>query len=579
MSATRTYGAVEPLDGLDGWRITDIEPHVALRLKAVFPRIPRTGRLPFIIAGGPNVDADLDWFMQRYPLEIAPEHRDRMKARRALFEESQNDLLSILSKDWTPSGRIAFREGESPYTFQAQAAELARRTGRLLLMDDLGLGKTVSGLAAIVSPDALPAVIVVQTHLPGQWVEKIEEFTHLTHHVVKKASPYELPTADVYVWPYSRLAGWTDYFSKAPFASVIFDEAQELRNGTGTDKGRAAQVLVKGTGLRMMLTATPIYNYGFEIFNIVEFLEPGVLGSWNDFVTEWCTAGPGGKWIVKDPRALGTFLRETHLALRRTKADVGQEMPEPNVLITHVPYDEEAIADVDGVARDLATKVVSGTFTERGRAAREFDTLMRHATGVAKARHVAAMVKVLLEGGERVVLFGWHRDVYDIWLRELAAFRPVLYTGTESPKQKDAAKKAFIDGEAQVMILSLRSGAGLDGLQHVCSTVVFGELDWSPQVHQQCVGRIQRPGQKRQVDVIYLHTDGGSDPTVVKVLGLKADQSAGIVDPLSTPADQKMDQTRIRELAEQFLAKKQARGDSVPAPIEPQGSAQMELLG
>jgi len=113
----------------------------------------------------------------------------------------------------------------------------------------------------------------------------------------------------------------------------------------------------------------------------------------------------------------------------------------------------------------------------------------------------------------------------------------------------------------------------------VCSTVVFGELDWSPQVHQQCVGRIQRPGQKRQVDVIYLHTDGGSDPTVVKVLGLKADQSAGIVDPLSTPADQKMDQTRIRELAEQFLAKKQARGDSVPAPIEPQGSAQMELLG
>ncbi len=75
------------------------------------------------------------------------------------------------------------------------------------------------------------------------------------------------------------------------------------------------------------------------------------------------------------------------------------------------------------------------------------------------------------------------------------------------------------------MIISLRSGVGLDGLQHRCCTVVIGELDWSPQVHEQIVGRLERPGQTQQVQAIYLHANGGSDPLIIDMLGLKASQA------------------------------------------------------
>jgi hypothetical protein len=70
--------------------------------------------------------------------------------------------------------------------------------------------------------------------------------------------------------------------------------------------------------------------------------------------------------------------------------------------------------------------------------------------------------------------------------------------------------------------MSLRSGAGLDGLQKRCSTMVFGELDWSPGVHHQCIGRLDREGQEQPVTAMFLVCDDGSDPPMMEVLGLKA---------------------------------------------------------
>jgi CO dehydrogenase/acetyl-CoA synthase gamma subunit (corrinoid Fe-S protein) len=125
-------------------------------------------------------------------------------------------------------------------------------------------------------------------------------------------------------------------------------------------------------------------------------------------------------------------------------------------------------------------------------ASRDLDMLVRKATGVSKARGVAAYVKILLENNIPVILAGWHRDVYDIWLNELAEYKPVMYTGTESPAEKEKSKMAFVNGETNLFIISLRSGIGLDGLQQRCSTVVIGELDHSPKVHDQLIGRADR---------------------------------------------------------------------------------------
>jgi SNF2 family DNA or RNA helicase len=94
----------------------------------------------------------------------------------------------------------------------------------------------------------------------------------------------------------------------------------------------------------------------------------------------------------------------------------------------------------------------------------------------------------------------------------LKDYAPALYTGTESSNQKDEARRRFIEGKAPVLIMSLRSGAGLDGLQHHARTVVFGELDWSPGVHDQCAGPLHRDGQSEPVVADYLLADEGVRP-------------------------------------------------------------------
>ncbi|ADJ24805.1 SNF2-related protein [Hyphomicrobium denitrificans ATCC 51888] len=565
LAHNRTYGAIE-WNG-KGWAITSIEPHVAIRLKQVFARINKTAKPPFVLTGGPQLDADLKWFMDRYPLRISADDAERMGGRKMLFETQQTELGAILAPNWMPPASVGFRGNMRPYSYQVQAAELVRRTGRLLLMDEMGLGKTVSAIAAIVAPDYLPALVVPQTHLPGQWAEKIGEFTELRTHIVKRTTPYQLPPVDVVICPYSKLAGWIDYAETAGFKSVVFDEIQELRSGSTTAKGAAAQAFARLAQLVLGLSGTPIYNYGEEIWRICDFLEEGCLGDWWDFIREWCKPGPGGKWLVKDTEALGTFLRESHLALRRTRTDVGHERKFANTIIHTISYDEKPLEDRAAQMAQLARQVISGSFTERGQAAREFDMMMRHDTGVAKAKHVAAFVRFLLEAKQPVLLCGWHRDVYDIWMDELSEFNPVLYTGSESPRQKAKAVQMFMDGASNLLIMSLRSGAGLDGLQQRCRTIVFGELDWSGKVHEQCVARLDRPGQEHQVDAIYLVADGGSDPAVMGVIGLKNSQAAGIVDPLSEPKEQNSDGTRIRQLAELYL---QGKSHLAAPPAKPE---------
>ena len=174
---------------------------------------------------------------------------------------------------------------------------------------------------------------------------------------------------------------------------------------------------------------------------------------------------------------------------------------------------------------------------------------------------VAEFVRMLLEtDDEPVVLFGWHRAVYDIWLDKLAEFKPVLYTGTESPNQKQASIDRFLRGESRVLIMSLRSGAGVDGLQDVCSRVVFGELDWSPGAIDQCVGRVDRERQARPVMAYFLVSEEGADPVMKDVLGLKSAQLEGTMDPDGDALLMRtVDPEHIKKLAEAYLHKR-ARG-------------------
>jgi len=545
-----TYGSLGLVKGGSEWLMADLPPHVSIRMKHIFPRVPKQSSGPFKFPNDQFHCADLDWFLQRYPMAMTARDRKILVSGRRNFEKHQSEIGRILLPGYTPGAIQGLREGQQIRPYQMQAVELLARRRSLLLGDEGGLGKTYTAGAFLCSqPDALPAAVVCDPHMQIQWLDKLSGFTKLRVHVIRKASPYSLPPADVYVFRISQIAGWTDVFAQGYFKAVVFDEPQSLRTGTSTCKGAAAKVLATHTNYRLGLTATPIYNYGVEMWSVMQFIDDKVLGSYEDFSREF--VDHNGR--IMDPNALGSYLREQFVLLRRLKADVGLELPKVSRIIEYVNTDEKAVRSVEALAQMLAIRATTGTFIERGQAARELDMMVRQATGVSKAASVAQYVRLMVEAGEAVLLVGWHRAVYDIWLKDLADLQPAMYTGSETAARKNSEKERFMSGETNVMIMSLRSGAGLDDLQRRCSVVVIGELDWSPGVHQQVIWRIDREGQQHPVTVFFLVSDDGSDPPIMDVLGIKASEAHQIVDPLVHVRTVDDDTTNLRKLVDRYL--------------------------
>ncbi|MBW7932207.1 MAG: hypothetical protein H3C62_01075 [Gemmatimonadaceae bacterium] len=199
-----------------------------------------------------------------------------------------------------------------------------------------------------------------------------------------------------------------------------------------------------------------------------------------------------------------------------------------------VDKDDAAYAAKIGTAIALAERYRTSTdVLERGRLLRAIDTASRRATGVAKAAAAAAFVRGLIEAGERVLVFAHHHDVYDILEDHLGQLEPALLTGRQTPTEKAEHKRRWVDGETSLAFLALRGSAGLDGMQQRGSVMVFVELDWSPQVHTQCEGRLSaRYGlDETLTDLLayYLVTDTGHDETMQEALGLKVAEYSGLL--------------------------------------------------
>jgi SNF2 family DNA or RNA helicase len=557
--------------------VLDVPPHVAIRVKRMFPRAhqARTGYV--FLSATDEVARDLEWLLMRYDLEVGETARKMLAEGADAARRRDEHVAAALAGHVPPNG---WREPiRPPRDYQLVADAMLHAAGSLLLLDVLGLGKTYTSLLRLRDPEALPAVVVTLTALPGQWKRELEmTLPWLVAHIVTSREPYDPAKRrggpgrqpDVLILNYAKLAGWGAWLAGS-VNTVIFDEVQELRRD-GTQKYEAAARLAYEARYRIGLSATPVYNYGGEVHNVVEVIAPGFLGSRQEFVREWgagsreVVSATGDGVLVEDPRALGTYLRSSGIMLRRTRKEVGRELPPAVPIIHNVDIDSDVLdelleaGDVGKFAETLVA--AESTSTDRFLAAGEFDMRMRQATGIAKAPYVAEFVKVLLESGEKVVVGVWHRAVYAILLEALEKYGPVMYSGSESPRQKDRSFARFVnDRTCRVMLMSLRSGAGLDGLQEAAKVAVFAELDWSPGVHAQFIGRLARDGQgDENVLAYYVVTDDGSDPTLLDTLGVKLRQSEPLTDPdAPIGAIATTDPDRIRKMARAYLAQRRRR--------------------
>ncbi|MEB3033556.1 DEAD/DEAH box helicase [[Mycobacterium] nativiensis] len=516
-----------------------------IRLKRILPSI-KTSRAEFLHVSDTETNGrELEWATTRWHFDMTDADRAHLTQRAAEDQKREHLVAGILTgtaqvarnDNWlTP--RIPLR------SHQRVAIDLAKASGALIIGDELGGGKTAMSLGVLEDPAARPALVVIVTGLGNQWLRELNKFYPQLRGVELRTTKAdeEFPSLcgpdgslayDVLLVNYAKLASWR-YHLAGKIRSVIFDEVQEIRR-PGTQKYEAAAHISNAARTSVGLSATPVYNFGGEIFAIMDALQEGSLGLRSEFLREWCggsspygnDSGTMAKISVDNPEALRAHLEGRGLFLVRTLEEMGIATAGALPIEQVVPSDAATYEHLSGNAVEMAKLILSqdASNTEKWRTASELDYRLRQATGIAKAPFVADFVRLLLESQQKVVLFGWHRAVYDVWVERLKRYKPVLYTGTESAAAKGRSLDDFINGDSRVLIVSLRSGAGIDGLQHVASTLVFGELDWSPGVLRQCIGRLNRPPQLRKVLAYFCVSNDGSDPVMLDTINIKAMES------------------------------------------------------
>lgn len=565
----QTFGAIHIFD--KGGFLVDAEPHVMIKVRKLFPSGASAGAGSFThncirVPKTTDIGKDLLWLNDRFPMSMSDRVWNEISELAHRYDVALKAASkAILDETFKPQlGWLTMAKPPRPY--QAAYANHHSVVRRCLNADWLGAGKTVEHIATICNPDARPALIVAQPHLLKQWKNKVNEFLpDAKVKILKPGIKKVIGDVDVAIIAFTSLCGWEDLLIPYGFRSIGGDEIQELRN-IGTEKRRVFRALVERSEYSSGYSNTPIYNMGAEAWSVFDAVSPGCLGDRSDFVREWCT-----EERVNDPNALNSYLKSRGLLVRRKRSEVYGDDRKPDKQIITLDGDLESLRKIQDVAKHLALSALSNKVGESADALRDLDWKLRHATGIAKAKPVASLVRMICESGRKVFLTGWHRDVYDIWLRELNDLFPVMHTGTETGPQKEAAKQKFIEDElCRVFICSNRSGAGLDGLQNVCDCVVIGELDWSPHVIDQLIGRIDRDPQPNPVDVYLPVIDDGADPFMIERLGDKRSQSEGIFDGVAGVArvlgDDDVSQDRLRAMAEAYLA---MIGEPIPNP-EPQ---------
>lgn len=562
------YGELIPETDESGkvlnWIITG-EPVVAQYAKRIFPGSSGRGIGNAKFPNNRRNIEDLNWFMLRYPLRMSEENQNLWDTA---YEQSLNYALTKIKQLDLPSIEVPSLEFKGELReFQKEGLAFLCNNERTLLADEMGLGKTIQALAYLSKKKHYPAVIVAPPHLIRNWEKEINKFVSLppgkgqqfldgtsasSVHVIKGLKPYDLPDASIYLIHYLLLRGWKRELPQIKPKAVIFDEIQELRHGQ-TEKYSAASLLSQSAQSVIGLSGTPIYNRGGEMWYISNILEYNCLGDWDSFTREWCYGY--GSDIVREPEVLGDYLRREGLMLRRKKSEVLKELPPKNRVLTTVEYDEHVYLSGIRMAVEVAKKIDQTVNPfERGRMIRDAVNDTRQAVGLAKAQYVANFVKMLLDAGEKVLLFAHHHAVFDEYLQHLEKFDPVEITGRENLKQKEESVTKFMNGDTNICIISLRAAAGLNLQRATC--VCFGELDWSPAVHSQAEDRAHRMGQEDSILCYYLVAEEGTDEAIQEFLGLKIEQFNGIVgDAGETQEDKEMAQVAASEHMKKIIDK------------------------
>ena len=422
---------------------------------------------------------------------------------------------------------------------------------------DMGLGKTPTTLASIaLSRDHGTALVIAPPAVVGNWAAEARKFVPgvevLVHHGANRkrgpALAAAVRAADLVITTYGTAVRDMDELAGFEFGKVVIDEAQAIKNPTAEVSQQLRRVNAR---TRLALTGTPIENGLGDLWAIMDWANPGLLGPRAPFIAQLTPAskskGGDGEAAL---RALNGIL-----VYRRTKAEpaIAEELPDRIDELDHCAMTPEQIGLYQAVIDSL---VVATSESDQGTPERKgavlaaitaLKQICNHPVNYqaddqglegrsGKLNRLNEIIETVFAAGEKVLIF----THFATWGETLAAYlsdrtgTPIhCYHGGLGRGARDRLVDEFQSAEgAGAMVLSLKAGG--TGLNLTAANhVVLYDRWWNPAVEDQARDRVWRIGQKNTVICHRLVCPGTIDERVEEVVAGKR-QIADITLPKSS---------------------------------------------
>ncbi len=442
--------------------------------------------------------------------------------------------------------------GVDHYWYQVETARkvLKQFRGRVLLADEVGLGKTIE--AGMILKEYIlrgmvhRVLILTPASLVEQWREEMEakfgiEFiTSYSSLVHKDAAEFWAQPRIIASIAAARRDPHFELLSRQQFDLVIVDEAHHLKS-----RGSKNYQVVDGLNKRflLLLSATPVQNNLIEIYNLLTLLKPGIFKTEKEFRSIYVT--PGKPRMPANPEKLRTLMRDA--MIRNTRALVDVRLPARHATTVKVdpsPEERECYDSLSSLLRGLpqdwvvqhhlalhhilesagssprAVQVALGRFLKADPPGAWPGVFQRYAALERGAKTETLLLLLERNPAEKKVVFVRFRETLHL-VSEVCRNRGIpfaIFEGGMTGQEKDAAIESFRD--AVPLLLSTESGGEGRNIQF-CNTMIDFDLPWNPQLIEQRIGRIHRNGQKREVFVFNLVMRNTVEEHILRILDEK----------------------------------------------------------
>ncbi|MFJ8468027.1 DEAD/DEAH box helicase [Streptomyces swartbergensis] len=418
------------------------------------------------------------------------------------------------------------------------------------LADDMGLGKTITLIALHLhrqtdARSAGPTLVVCPTSLMGNWQREIERFAPGTpvrrFHGARRGLD-GLADGEFVLTTYGTMRLDAPRLAEVPWGMLVADEAQHVKN---PHSSTARELRSIGARARVALTGTPVENNLSELWAILDWTTPGLLGRLGTFRRRYAEAVEGGQ----DPTAADRLARLVRpFLLRRRKSDPGiaPELP-PKTETDHAVsltqeqaglYEavvREALAEISGAdsmaRRGLIVKLLTGlkqVCNHPAQYLKEERPVIAGRSG--KLELLDELLDTILAEDACVLVFTQYVQMARLLERHLAARgtpSQFLHGGTPVAR-REAMVRRFQDGEVPVFLLSLKAagtGLNLTRAEHV----VHYDRWWNPAVEAQATDRAYRIGQTRPVQVHRIIAEGTIEDRIAELLARKRELADAVL--------------------------------------------------